>query len=387
MSADQGWAAPGGRGADGRDGHHDDEGGADPAPAPAWALGSQPAAGAAESSSVKAGTPQGWGPPPGTDQTWSAPLRPGVVPLRPLGVFEIFEGGFRSISANPKVMLGISAAVFGGVAVLSLLLAPLFGGVLASVFNDLLAGPGVAGAGGTQELDAFDFAGADPVTFLVSVVATIALTGLLVLSVSGSVIGREVSASTLWQRVRGRLLALVGLSLLQTLVYLVAFVTPPVAGALLFFSSTSAGVVGLLLGLLAGTALLAWVATGWAFGPVALLLEQRSVLGALGRSWGLVRGTWWRVFGVLLLTLVVTTIATLVLVGPASVVAAVIDAVGGGGAGASAAAVFIGLLFQTLAQILVFPFSAAVTALLYTDLRIRQEGLDVELARAAEASP
>lgn len=38
-----------------------------------------------------------------------------------------------------------------------------------------------------------------------------------------------------------------------------------------------------------------------------------------------------------------------------------------------------------LLQGLVIPFSVGVTALLYIDTRMRKEGLDVELRRAAEA--
>jgi hypothetical protein len=43
-------------------------------------------------------------------------------------------------------------------------------------------------------------------------------------------------------------------------------------------------------------------------------------------------------------------------------------------------------LGQALAYIVTIVFMAAVTALLYIDLRIRREGLDVELERAAEAA-
>ena len=34
---------------------------------------------------------------------------------------------------------------------------------------------------------------------------------------------------------------------------------------------------------------------------------------------------------------------------------------------------------------MLYPFTAAVTALLYIDLRMRREGLDVELIRASDA--
>ncbi|MEJ5946151.1 glycerophosphoryl diester phosphodiesterase membrane domain-containing protein [Pseudokineococcus basanitobsidens] len=378
MSQDQGWAAPGRpegpRGSDG--------GGQEPSGAPPWSAG-PPADGGPAVGGSSAGA--GWGPPPGAGPAWSAPQRPGIVPLRPLGVFELFEGGFRAISANPKVMLGVSAVVFGGVAVLSLLLTPLFGGAVAGFFNDTLAG---AGAGqGDVAFTATSFTGADPVTTIVSFLATTALTGLLVLSVSGSVVGREIRGGELWHRVKGRLLALVGLSLLQGLLLGLVVLAPVAVGALAFLSgSDGAGAAGLVVGLLAGVVLTVWLYVRWAFAAVVLLLERRRVVDSLRRSSSLVRGTWWRVLGVLLLTTVVAGLAQAVLVGPAALISGVVGALGAG-AGPSAVATLVTLLFSTVASILVVPFVSAVTALLYTDLRIRQEGLDVELARAAEASP
>ena len=40
-----------------------------------------------------------------------APPKPGVVPLRPLGLGEILDGAVQTIRLNPKVMLGLSAIV------------------------------------------------------------------------------------------------------------------------------------------------------------------------------------------------------------------------------------------------------------------------------------
>ncbi|MEJ5866165.1 hypothetical protein WDV85_00255 [Pseudokineococcus sp. 5B2Z-1] len=372
MTEQQGWARPGDP-----DGRRDDAapGGA---ASEGWSVG---APGAHDASAPPPAPAGGWGPPPGAGAAWSAPQRPGIVPLRPLGALELLEGGFRAISANPRVMLGVSAVVFGAVAVISLLLTPLFGGALASFVNDSLPAEATAGPGG--EFGALDFAGVDPVTGVVSLVATTVLTGLLVLSVSGSVIGRTVPAGELWRRVRGRVLALVGLALLTNVVPAVLVLLGAGLGALLLLTgSTSAGVVGIVLGTLLGVAAAVWLTVSWSLAAVALLLEGRGVVSALGRSTRLVRGTFWRVLGVLLLTFVLSSIATSVLVVPAGLVAGVIQVAASGGA-ADAAALFITLLLSTVASVLVQPFVSAVRALLYTDLRIRQEGLDVELARAA----
>jgi len=380
---EQGWGRPGGdeRAGTGAAG--------DAAPAGGWSVdGTSPGrAGTAGAAGQPRSPAAGWGPPPGAGPAWSSPQRPGIVPLRPLGALELLEGGFRAISANPRVMLGTSAVVFGAVAVISLLLTPLFGSAFASLLNDSLPAAG-AGAGAGEEFTALDFAGVDPVTGVVSLVATTVLTGLLVLSVSGSVVGRTVPAGELWSRVRGRVLALVGLALLTSAVPVALVLLGTGVGALAFLTgSTGAGVGGLVLGLLVGVAAAVWLATSWALAAVALLLEGRGVFSSLRRSARLVRGTWWRVLGVLLLTFLLAYIAAGVLVVPAALISGVVSFAVDTGAG-NALAAFVALVLSTVASILVQPFVSAVVALLYTDLRIRQEGLDVELARAAgEAAP
>ena len=45
--------------------------------------------------------------------------------------------------------------------------------------------------------------------------------------------------------------------------------------------------------------------------------------------------------------------------------------------------VAVSTLLNSLIQAAVQPFDSAVVALMYTDLRMRSEGLDVELRRAA----
>lgn len=49
------------------------------------------------------------------------------------------------------------------------------------------------------------------------------------------------------------------------------------------------------------------------FVGIAVVLERRGVKDALSRSWDLVRGNWWRMFGLVLLMAIIGGIATLVL--------------------------------------------------------------------------
>ncbi len=104
-----------------------------------------------------------------------------------------------------------------------------------------------------------------------------------------------------------------------------------------------------------------------------LMLEDRKGRKALGRSRELVKGRWWPTFGVFLLGLLIIPAIVewivgfifqlLLLTEMDSVVGYVaVSAVGG-----------------MLASILATPLQAAVVAVLYFDLRVRKEGLDLQL--------
>jgi hypothetical protein len=97
--------------------------------------------------------------------------------------------------------------------------------------------------------------------------------------------------------------------------------------------------------------------------PVVVVEGQRGTQ-AMRRSWDLVRGHFWHVLGVIVVTALIT-----------AVVSGILGAIG------SANAV-LSLIFTTIAQIIVAPFSALVTVLLYLDLRARTEGVDAATLRA-----
>ena len=64
---------------------------------------------------------QGYGqaPPGQWPRYGEAAPKPGVIPLRPLGVGEVLDGAFASIRRNPKAVLGLAAVVMTISAVIS----------------------------------------------------------------------------------------------------------------------------------------------------------------------------------------------------------------------------------------------------------------------------
>jgi hypothetical protein len=119
----------------------------------------------------------------------------------------------------------------------------------------------------------------------------------------------------------------------------------------------------------------------------AVVLERLGPWAAVKRSWRLTRRSFWRLFGIFLLTLIIVIIATIVVQIPFNFMA---NAAGGGAGifGATAttgeAAVIISAIGGIVGATITRPISAGVTVLLYVDLRMRREGLDLVLRNAAQ---
>ena len=328
----------------------------------------------------------GGGPGPG----WAPPSRPvGVVPLRPLTVGEILDGAFQAVRANARTMVGTSAAVLAAVTVLSLV-------PQALVLHGLAGNPLFSQGANPSLQDALD-AGAGLlqariVPLVLTYVATVALDAMLVVPVAEAVLGRRISAGEMWQRSRRRLLAAIGLSLLIGLALVAIVVALLVPGLVaLAAGAGDLGAVLLLAGAAGGLVVAALVGVRWTLAAPALVLEQAGVGTAMRRSWRLVNGSAWRVFGILLLSGIIVYIGQVVISVPAGLLAG-LPAVGQPSQYSSLPVTFAELLITGVGTIaagaVFYPFSAAVTALLYIDLRMRREGLDVRLAQsAAEAGP
>jgi hypothetical protein len=138
-------------------------------------------------------------------------------------------------------------------------------------------------------------------------------------------------------------------------------------------------VMGILafLGIVAGFIALiipgVFLAVRWSVALPALLLERRGPVAALGRSWRLVKGFWWKVFGTLLVTYLLVRVAGFAV---SAIVVAGLTAL-------TSAQSFLGLALteavDVVVQLFTLPVLAAVTIVLYVDLRVRKEGFDLAL--------
>lgn len=330
----------------------------------------------------------GWGAAPGG--FFLAP-KPGIIPLRPLSIGEIISGAFESLRANPRAMFLPSLIVLTATGALSAALNYLGASFLLSRVDDLLNSSDVR-ISGILPVFMGSFA-SQMVGALLTALATTILTGLLIVAVSRSVLGRIATPGEVWERTRGRILPLIGQTLLITLITVIADAIIVVIGVVLIViiaasvTGPDPGAGAIVITLLAALALTVIVFIAAAFlvvrlslAPAALMLENTGVVEGIGRSWALTRGSFWRVLGILVLAGLITGLVTGTLSFGLGMVLGVIS-VGLPAAQPLVSAVTV--LLTSVLSALVLPFTAAVTALTYIDLRMRTEGLDVELRQAA----
>jgi len=131
---------------------------------------------------------------------------------------------------------------------------------------------------------------------------------------------------------------------------------------------------------LAALALLACIAPGiwlyfaWAVAVPVLLMEGTKGRRALGRSFRLVKGFWWRTFAILILGSILAGIIQSAVTAAFLAVTFSTDS--------EVVSVFASFLASVLAGAITTPFVAAVTIVLYIDLRVRKEGFDLALLAA-----
>lgn len=345
------------------------------------------------------GAPQAPPPPPPYGQPYQAPYgqapygqpaygqpyqplyqarpvyKPGTVPLRPLGIGDMFSGAVETIRRNPKATLGVAAVVLTGFMLIPIV-ATIGWGALQGFQSSITDS-------GSSDLRPEDVGlliatvgGA-----LLSWLATVVMTGMIAHVVEHAARGQKLSAGDAWKLTKSRVWRLVGLSLMSLLVPLVCIWTPfTVLIVLAALASTGAGiVVGIVLGI-GGICLTVYgYIRLFQLAAPTVVLEQRNIIAAMRRSWQLTSQQFWRVFGIALLTGIVTSVAGSFVTFPFQIVAGIGPAIWPD----TLLGVLVALLANNVAVVisgaLTTPFSASVAALQYLDQRIRKEGYDIQL--------
>ena len=358
-------------------------------PPPYVPPGQQPYVPPGQQPYVPPGPPHGgWGPPPGAFRPPPPPPKPGIIALRPLGVGEILDGAISAIRGYPRMMLGLSAVV---AAITQVLIVPVTWLLLRDSGDQAFSFD--QSTTSTPEDDVTFAASAITATgvqVVVTLVASLVLTGILTVAVSRAVLGQSISARDAWNQARPRLPALLGVTGLVLLIMLGLAVLALAPGVILAIASapTAAIVIAFVLGIPAFVVVAAYLYTAFALAPPAIVLERQGVVASLRRSRSLVRGAWWRTFGILLLVNLIAQVLAGILGVPFTVLTLLVAWVTGDGLNVYAILpLLVTALGTIVASAVTWPFTAVSTALIYVDRRMRREALDLELARAAGVAP
>lgn len=322
-------------------------------------------------------------PMPGYPQMPMAPPahKPGAIPLRPLGLGDIYDGAFKVIRSNPGATVG-SAVLVSAVAMAIPILVT---GFLTTLFDLSL---GSFDTTGTQSENAADLWAALGGAIL-QAIGLIFVTGMVSHVAAAAAIGQRLSLGQAWAATRGKRGKLVGLSALLafgTAIYLAAAVAIVVIAALTL-PQTAAIIFGILGGIAGLCGLIYLWGRVYYLAVPPLMLEPIGVIDALGRSWRLTSRQFWRTFGIGLLTIMVTQTIGGILGIPFTIIGTIAAiSAGDGELGLMLYLIATGLA-TVVSAAFVAPFTSSVTTLQYVDLRMRKEGYDVELLTRAGINP
>ncbi|RSN08862.1 hypothetical protein DMC63_33925 [Streptomyces sp. WAC 05977] len=299
-------------------------------------------------------------PPQQQYPNWKVGLgRPGVIPLRPLNLTDILDGAVTAMRKYWRMVFGAAAVTAVFTAAINLV-----GLLLVDTTADLERMRDLGPAATDQELmnQMLGVLGGTLASSSISLVATLlgttVLTGFLTVLMGKAVLGKPVTFKEALREATPRLLPLLGLTVLYTIAIMVAAIFCLLPAIIPY--------------------------TFWALASPAFILERGTVMEAFRRSVKLVSGMFWRVFGILLLATVISSFLASIITIPFSFSAFLsifgdLDQM----YVPSTGDLILQSVGTVIAQTIVGPFTALVTVILYIDQRMRREGMDIELARAA----
>lgn len=259
-----------------------------------------------------------------------------VPQLRPLGIGEILDVAIKITTRHWWTLARVVLVVLVPVQVLSALI-------------DLSVPEGLATGDGVLEDDeVWAWVAAVASAVVLGLLAQTLSTGACFKAVADAYLGRVPSWRRSLAETLRRLHSLLWVSILVYVLAALALIPLLVPGIWLFFA--------------------------WAVAVPALLTEGVKGRRALGRSFRLVRGFWWRTFAIVMVALILAGIVE-------SAVTAALTGVVLTSESDLVAVVANGIA-SFLAGALTTPFVAAVTIVLYVDLRVRKEGFDLALLAA-----
>lgn len=299
---------------------------------------------------------------------WTMPgALSGVVPLRPLSLGDILTGVFRAVRFNSGSTMGLAFLVSLGSMLVITAIAWAVAGLLGFRLTDLgeILDNVFATAAGV-----FSAFGATSAVMVGSLLVSLALAPALSWVIAEGVATRRATPGEAFRRLINRLPAALGFGLIAATVVGagIASITFLIVAA----NDNTSLTVLVPLAFLGMLVLGAWLGIKTAFALPVIGVEGVGPLTAIRRSWLLTRRRWWRTLGISMLIGFIVNLA-------GNTVQFLVTIIGMFSLDNPAVALGVTLGTTVLSWTLTLPLYTASTALLYTDARIRDEGLDLAL--------
>jgi hypothetical protein len=302
--------------------------------------------------------------------------------MRPLRVGEILDVAIKIYWRNAATLFRLVAIVVAPVQIVTAL-------ILVSIVPDpqlLNPQPTIEPTPAQLNFDASDIwtavAGVLVILLLAVVSATLA-TGACFKAVTDAYLGHVPEWRAALRYVVSRLGSILLVTILAVLAWLAPFVAAGIVAVPIGISAGDNGLALLLISIvvLGSMVAAAWLYVSFSVAVPALLTEEVRGRAALKRSFGLVRGRWWPVFGIIVLGTILAGIVT-------QIISGLLTGLTFTDLGDSVvASLIINAVATTVASVVTTPFSAAYVSVMYFDLRVRKEGFDLELLAAQMGMP
>ncbi len=277
---------------------------------------------------------------------------PGSIPLRPLTVGELIGSGFAVVRRHLGLLGPIAVLIAAVSAGAEIAILSATGTLEAVATGDWISTWSKDVAAGHVDSLPVGIYSAVGLSSLISIAGTLMLSGLATACASVDAVRRRPARGAVAERLRGRIGALVVVSVVVAVVSL--------AGSLIF----------IVPGLIAYTA--------WAVAAPAAVMERAGAGRALTRSTRMTRGHRWRILGVTVLIVIITAVIE-------SIISSVVDA------GMSTVSAGVSLIVTSAVGAVVAAVTSswvgAVIGLLYVDIRLRTENLGPALRAYAATLP
>lgn len=335
----------------------------------------------------------------GGSSGWTPPPKPGLIPLHPLGFGTLLGTAFSAIRWNARALVAPAVVVSLLQSAISVLgLQTTLIGAAGRFFDASDADRQAIVAGGVGQLLL-----ASGAVLAVSTVFTALMQGLVVVVVARGALGQKPTVRAVLARVGRRFWHLLLYSLLESVALVVGFTVIAGLAALLgvavgVAAGQTAGVVLaivlLVLGALCGIVLTVWIGVKIAVAPSVIVLERAGIVTAVRRSWRLTRGSFWRTFGLIALPRLIIQVVAGVISLPFQLLGSLLTTLilPNGATGDTGALLQTSILAALPASFVTAIVAGigliaevAAIALLYIDLRMRTDGLDIRLRTLVES--